>query len=515
MEIAGLVPLVGENYALKLKQSMQNLLAEIPKESSDFSLFVDAFHELMEAKVDPPFEVIWVYAAINFRSRNLEKGDALDRILAAKDLFQMLSACSASIGASKSIALLAPVVFVVHRVLLELFGSELGLKREKKAMREVKSLVDTVLGYISVCCSKISEEETDSVSLNLILPFPDLARVWVDTVDGFESLLPLVSHDVCGWLSTRDFHVGYLAGAVIMEAFLLKLCMSLHLAKPRDELEMNMKSWAVGSISSFQNIYFLEIIMRAALATPLPLISILKPEDEILLRKVLFDALLLAEYPFLYLNAKYIKSIILTRLIVTHKAVEYFRGLGDQNRAVSYTRSFSASRIPLQITKWVTSQNYLEEKAGRANGSSPGALINWLLSLEGRGIRVFEDDILKSHAKLGLDISQTKQPADNLEHKTEDDDLFYVDNIGEEGNTEKEDEQNEMISDAFVAAAQTMKLTDSGIRKRKGKSNEKKIKFVKYDLHENSDPVKAGTSAANDSSSGESEVEDPASDSDA
>jgi hypothetical protein len=54
-------------------------------------------------------------------------------------------------------------------------------------------------------------------------------------------------------------------------------------------------------------------------------ICLQKPEDEILLRKVLFDDVLLVDYPFLYQNANYIKSLALTRLIITHDAVEYFR----------------------------------------------------------------------------------------------------------------------------------------------------------------------------------------------
>ncbi|CAJ1951594.1 unnamed protein product [Sphenostylis stenocarpa] len=515
MEGTHLVPLVGENYVLKLKHSMQDLLAEIPKEYPNFSLFVNAFYELMQAKVDPPFEVIWAYAVINFRGRNSEKGDALDRILATKDLFQLLSACSASVCASKSIVLLAPVVFVLHGVIVELFGRELKLKREKKAMREVKSLVDVVLGYINLSCdNKVYEEESDSV--RMIFPFTDLARIWVGMNDeGFESLLPIVSRDVCGWICSRGFHVGYLSGAVIMEALLLKLCLSFHLATSRDGLEMQLKSWAVGSISSFQNIYFLEILMRTALETHLPLISILKPEEEILSRKVLFDAVLLVDYPFLYGNAKYIKNLTLTRLIVTHGAVEYFRGLGDQNRTVSYIKAFSASRLPLQIIKWITSQNGLEEEAGRTNGTSPRALIHWLLSLENRGIRVFEDDILKNHATLSLDISKLEHPASNLENKIADDDLFYVDNTGEEGNTGDDDKQNKLINDAFVAAAQIMKLPNGEVRKRKGKHSEKKVKFVKYDLHQNSVAAKARTSTADDSSSGESGVEDPISDTDA
>jgi len=142
-------------------------------------------------------------------------------------------------------------------------------------------------------------------------------------------------------------------------------------------------------------------------------------------------------------------------------------------------------------------------------------LLDWLLSLENRGIRVFEDDILKKHATKGLDISKPDHPASNLESKIADDDLFYVDNAGEEGNTSGDEKQNKLISDAFVAAAQTMKLPHNEARKRKGKHSEKKIKFVKYDVHQNSEPVTARTSTADDSSSGESEVEDPKSDSDA
>lgn len=50
-----------------------------------------------------------------------------------------------------------------------------------------------------------------------------------------------------------------------------------------------------------------------------------KPEDEVVLRKILFDAVLLVDYPFLNQNAKFMQSLALTRLIVTHVAVEYFR----------------------------------------------------------------------------------------------------------------------------------------------------------------------------------------------
>ncbi|GAU33543.1 hypothetical protein TSUD_143360 [Trifolium subterraneum] len=217
--------------------------------------------------------------------------------------------------------------------------------------------------------------------------------------------------------------------------------------------------------------------MRTILETSLPLNSILKPEDEILLKKVLFDAVLLVDYPFLYQNTNDIKSLALTRLIITHEAVEYFREL-DHNRVVSYIKAFTSSHTSSQIVKLVSSQNGLEENAVKANGSSPKALINWLLCLENRGIKVFEDDTLENHAKLCLDISQMEQPVGTLDGKVTDDGLFYVDNAGDDENASEEDKEKKLISDAFVAAAQTMKSSDNESRKRKGKSSGKKIKFA-------------------------------------
>lgn len=56
-------------------------------------------------------------------------------------------------------------------------------------------------------------------------------------------------------------------------------------------------------------------------------------EGEFLLRKVLYDAIVLVEYSFLnpdperaiYVPAELMKSIAMERLIVAHEAVDYFR----------------------------------------------------------------------------------------------------------------------------------------------------------------------------------------------
>lgn len=54
-------------------------------------------------------------------------------------------------------------------------------------------------------------------------------------------------------------------------------------------------------------------------------------EDEVLLRKVLYDAVILVEYSFLNpervinVPTEHMKCLAMARLIITHEAVEFFR----------------------------------------------------------------------------------------------------------------------------------------------------------------------------------------------
>lgn len=130
------------------------------------------------------------------------------------------------------------------------------------------------------------------------------------------------------------------------------------------------------------------------------------------------------------------------------------------------------------------------------------------MSLEDKGIEVFEDDFLRSHAKLGFNLSQAGHVKADLKGKIKDDDLFYVDKtIGEE-NTSEEDEQDKLASAASMDTAKTMKVNDKGKRKRKVTRTIKKIKSVKYEpLPVPKHAVRAGTSIGKDSSADEREVE--------
>lgn len=246
--------LTGECYNLKLTQSLKRLSTEVGDENTKSAQFLQEFYELMQARVDPPLESIWVYAALSFRSRYDPKDEPLDRISAAKQLFQLISSCSSSCDSSKSVALLAPVLYEVYKVVVVLFGKDLASKREKKAVKEVKSMVEVILGYINVC----SSTEGKSNGSNLLAPFSDLVRIWAGSDLGVESFLPLVSSEVCGRVGEEGCDVGYLAGVVIVESFLLKLCLNLRsgISISKEDLEKELKTWAVGSITGFGNFYF-------------------------------------------------------------------------------------------------------------------------------------------------------------------------------------------------------------------------------------------------------------------
>ncbi|XP_061994920.1 uncharacterized protein LOC133712821 [Rosa rugosa] len=457
---------------IKLSPSIQTVVDEIHKENPKLSPLIQQFYQPMQARVDPPLESIWVYTALTFRSRNHPKGDILDRIAAAKDLFQLLSSCSAPCGSSKSVALLAPVVRLAHDVVLDLFKRELGgLKKEKK---EVKNLVGVILRFISVCCSsRDSGQEEPLIDSSSGWSFSGLSCVWLNRDENVRNLLPLVSEEVIGGLRERDGDVSYLAGVVIAEVFLLRLCLNCKAGTSGEVLETELRTWAVGSITGFQNVYVFDVLLRMLLEKTLPVTSLLSSEDEVLLRKVLYDAIILVEYSFLnpekaiHISAEHMKIIAMRRLILAHEAVEYFREHGDQRRSISYTTAFSGSQLYSQIVKWVKNQIPVEDSSVKSEGTSPKALIKWLLNLERQGFLAFGDSILKYHS---LDMS--KPPASKLDsNEVDEDPIFYIDNKRRGEHTD-DGKVNEYISAAFLAAANTMTSAEKRGKKRKGENSE-------------------------------------------
>ncbi|KAL0558478.1 hypothetical protein IC582_003051 [Cucumis melo] len=474
-------PFLGENYEFTLEQSIQNVLAEIRKGNVVFSRFTEGFYKLIQARADPPLESIWFYSALTFRSSFNPKGDFLERVAAMKVLFQLVCSCSAPCGSSKTITLLSPVVSEVYKLVIDMRGKDLNSKREKKAMREVKSLVEAILGLTNLSSCEDSNKNDKSLDFNFITPFVDLISIWTHPNEGLDQFLPLVCSEVREEFSSGECDVRRLAGVVIAETFLVKLCLDFNCGHSRQALEEDLRNWTVGSITRIRNFYFFETLVRLLLEATLPVTSLLSTDDEALLRKVLSDALILVDYSFLKpekainLPAEHTAFLAVKRLILTYEATEFYRKHGDQNRAISYLNAFSSSLVSSQIIRWVKSQMPSNENLNHLNGSSPKVFLEWLLKAEDQGVRVFDNTISNHRAKIVLDTSKSVLFEGD---KVDDDLLFYIDKQGENENGREEDKtMDKSVNAALVSVAHTMSTTEnSSVKKRSRKAKKRNKK---------------------------------------
>lgn len=495
---------------------------------------------LLQSRADPPLEIVWFYAAVTFHGTDVSsENDPLSRISSAKDLFQHLSACSASSNGVKSIALLAPVLFKLHHSVVEFFSSvdksllEKNSKKSKKLVREIECLVEGILGYVSICNSSSRSYGEFGFSADLLPCFSELIRVWVvdrlegqwDVREGLRVFFPLVDDEIRNVFWEGECGVGYLAGVVIVEAFLLRLCWKVRLGAAKSELERELRAWVVGSITGFCNRIFFEMLLRLLLEPSLPVSSLLSSEEESFLRKVMYDAVILVDYSFLNpisadeLNDDHMKSLAMMWLISVHEAVQVARVNGDQNKAISYINAFSRSQLCSELIKWVAGQIGME-KSNIPTASTPQALLKWLLNLEDRGLKVFANGISMFRTRLVFDDSnmnyEHEHPIFKPDKTTPDDNLFFIDNKGEvTENGMEEDQEMQSMDASFIAAAHTMRFTaNDGRRKRKErKEGEKQVKFIKYKLHNSSAKENVALSSVDGTDSG-SEVENIPSDHD-
>ncbi|KZV14475.1 hypothetical protein F511_43032 [Dorcoceras hygrometricum] len=344
--------LIGKKYEIFLNNSLQALLASLQQSNpANFSGFIPNFQELVQSKVDPPLESIWVLTALSFNDDVTPKIESLDRILAIKDFFQLTVSHSASCNLVKRIALVAPVVCKLHNCILEVKDIQLGSKKVRKVNREIKNLVDSILGYLNVCSEGLDDTFDDFESL--ICPLEDLVSLWI--------------------------------------------------------LDSGCRT----------------------------------------------KTLILGRLP-----AHHAKRIAFTKLMVTHEAIQFFRAR-DQIKAITNLNAFAMSSLPSQIIQWVRKEIGNESSASGPSESSPRSFLRWMLNIENRGIKIFDDDLLKFREKFILEssVEESEQPARCEDHK------------GEEEHGDEEDEKiSESMSNAFMAAAHSIQSSEQGRRKRKTKN---------------------------------------------
>ncbi|KAL6882040.1 hypothetical protein ACP4OV_011512 [Aristida adscensionis] len=476
--------------------------------AADLTNFHRVFSRVLSAYPDPPLEAIWFFSALSFHDR---PGDL-------RSLLQLLSAFTASSpSAAKPLALLAPAVS-------ELYHSD-------KTRRETEALVEAVLSYISLCSTRTSTDGagTGADSGRLLPAFGELVKVWSVRHSRdrcpFEVLFPLAGEEARRELMKEGCSVDYLAGVVVAEAFLLRLCLKVQGATgvPRAELQKELRIWAVSSIPVFRNQHFFGVLLNMLLNPPLPVYSLLSADDEILVRDVLYDALILVDYSFIndgagvdQADSSHLPTFV-SRLIITHDAVNeasYYRRKGDHGRAMSFINAFSTSSVPTYLTKWATYQAGFDQLS-KPMANTPQALLKWLVDLEDKGIKVFGDNTSRIKDRLICDEFKNGY-GNRMIHS--DADLFFIDKqsggevMDNKGSEDEEAVEMETADNAFMAAAQSMKMASNGIRKRKSCGNEDatSVKFVKYKVEDNS-VNEYFLSATNGMSSG-SEVENPQSD---
>ncbi|XVE70940.1 hypothetical protein DITRI_Ditri10aG0110100 [Diplodiscus trichospermus] len=506
-----------DTFQPMLTESIHRFLTEYRSGAADFSNFASIFSRLLQNLADPPLEFVLFYSAVTFHSTN--KFNSPKSVSASKDLFQLLVSCSTSCNAVKRISVLAPVIYELYRSVFD----------QKELKGEVESLLEGIVSYISICCCTEAEGNGDLSSR-----FVDLLRVWmVDRVgeegekrDDLKLFFPVVSEEVrkiiaggCG--------IQYLAGVVMCQAFLLRLCFKFGSGIPRLELEKDVHDCAVQMITGFRNFYFLDILLRMLLEPVLPITTILGHGNEVILREILYDAVIVMNHTFLspqegiLLPGQQLKNLALTWSFVTDNAIRSVRENGNQIKAISYLNAFSESCLPSQLIKWVTSQTGMGDRARNLTVSTPVALIKWLLIVEDQGVRIFECDISKVYAKAVLCKSRFEYEIPVVETNGK----YFGENLVCRVHEGKEDKKAdggiEMIDSMDTAPLSAPGLMEStttdAVRKRKEGSNieeEIPVKLVKYCLHENLVREKLLPLANDDGLSSGSEVENPASDED-
>lgn len=243
-----------ETYEPMLKESLQRFLADYRNGVSDFSCFSSIFSRLVQTLTDPPLEITWFYSAVTFRTHNCTVQDPLKQVELAKDLFHVLVSCSISCSGLKRVALLAPAIYILYELIAD--------TKFSKCRTEIDCLVEGIVSYISICCCN-DLEENDGSSVQLGRCFFDLVRAWmVDRIEvnckngeGLRVFFPLVNDEVRSGVGEGS-GVGYLAGVVMCEAFLLRLCLKFDSGVSRVELQKDMQNLVVNAITGFRNCYF-------------------------------------------------------------------------------------------------------------------------------------------------------------------------------------------------------------------------------------------------------------------
>ncbi|WCJ29576.1 hypothetical protein M5689_011201 [Euphorbia peplus] len=500
-----------------IKDSVDRFLTEYRNGTTDFSNFTSIFSRFLQKLPDPPLEIVWFYSALTFHSTKFyaENSSSSSSALMTKNLFQLLVSSSSSCNALKKIAVLSPVVYEFNSLVSE----------GDKWRKEADILLEVIFSYLSICRGSNFEQHGDEFG-DFSCCFTDLVGVWTvertrescELGEALSMFFPFVSDGIRNGMVNEGCEVARLAGIVMAQVFLLRLCFKFRLGVSRVELEKELRDCAVQMMAAFRSFHFADVLLKI-LVEPLSSItsqSLLNSEDEVFLREVLYDITIM-EYSFLgsqkwiHLPEGCLKSLAITWLFVAHNGVQFLMECGKKSKGVSYVQAFSECCLLSQLFKWVMNQPGRQSKTSKPEVSSPLSLIEWLLILEDEGLRVFDDDISKIYAKAIISKSRKGYFVAESDWKHS---VYCGDYEGR--GEEKVDSDLEMVdSEETTLIAGNLKTSaTNGTKKRKeGMKDEmnRQVKVVKCHIDDNS-VTENGYPLDDEALSSGSEVDNPSSD---
>ncbi|KAL4570327.1 hypothetical protein LXL04_025979 [Taraxacum kok-saghyz] len=391
-----------ENLEPMLNESIYHFLVEFQKGRTDFSELGSIFFRLTQTMTDPPLEFIWFYSALTFqtaKSSNLT--DPHSFFLSVKDLFHSLVSFPNPSDSSylKQVSLLAPVLY-------QLVNSKFSISSFNT---EIECLVDAIVTHIIMCCNNDSVQQ-EIRAYKSSVSWVSLVPIWIadqvnenqGRVDGLQLFFPLSTEDIRQGIN-GDSGMAYLAGIVMIESFLMKLCLMFDSEASRKESHKDVKSYAAQIIKGFKkNPTFLVMLFKVLLEPSLPVAKLLSTTDEVILRGLLFEVALdlgsfLNYNTSPWLSDLQYKDISILWLFVTNSALQFASENGDNAGVGCYMNGFSSSQLPQQIISWVARTNM---NPTTPDISSPMELIGWLLVLEKQGIKICDYSISDLHEKI-------------------------------------------------------------------------------------------------------------------
>lgn len=235
-----------------LNESIYHFLSEFHNGRTDFSELSSIFFRLIQTLTHPPLEFIWFYSAITFQTAKASSfTDTQNRLLSVKDLFHSLVSFRDPTDSCylKQVSLVAPVLY-------HLFN----LKDENLTKTETEGLVDEIVSYIVMCCNNdMVEQEVEVGGGKSMVSWVGLVPIWIadqvkrneGRVDGFRLFFPLSTDDMRRGIH-GDCGMDYLAGIVMIEAFLFRLCLMFNSGVSEMDLHRDVKCYAGQIIRGFK-----------------------------------------------------------------------------------------------------------------------------------------------------------------------------------------------------------------------------------------------------------------------